>query len=536
VYEPPPEYKGTTTLTPTRTEGVPTPGEDKDKTVPAVKPPEEAPALMMPLDLGDLERSDRLALPLPPLRGDEVPPDVWDGHSNHIRGLSYSRDGRFVVSTSGDWSVVLVDGQRRPADFSVRVWDARRGQQVHKLEHFAAPLGALSVSPGAAFAVFGHTGHWEDKTTFIEPKNAHVHMLDIKANQEIFRDGKEGQPRFRGLEPSSAVTASAISADRRRVVAATNRGQVVVWETRTGKVLAAGRISPTREDRIVGAADVAFSPDGHFIFLCAGRRALLFDGHGGRLLGTLTGHQDLVWAVALTRTPGGRLLGLTGGGSRQVIDGAKRYFVDGAKDYAIRLWDLDGQKQVRQFVGHERLVSALAFRPGTRHFLSGSRDGTVRLWDWESGKLLRNYQGHAGWVGSVAISPDGRAAVSGGEDCRVHVWQLPARAEDLLAALDGKDAARLQKAVEDMDAMGPGLHAAFPRLAAALGRGTLPRPLVVKALARYGELWRGRELPAFAPEDEEGLQTLLPSGGDPGLQRLAADGLAELKPQNPRRP
>jgi WD40 repeat protein len=515
------------------------PKTTEDKTPRSTKPKEsEAIGLIAPIDLSNLAKSDKLTFALPPLKVDEPPtPEIWDGHTNHIRGVSFNHDGTLVVSVSGDAGEVLVDGMRRPADFSIRVWDARRGKQIHKLEGFAAPLDGLSVSPGGRFAVFGHGGHYEGKK-WVDPKNADVHLFDILTNREIpFGAELDGQqpagqmgpvrPRFLGL--TNSVFCTAFSHDLTKVLGACNHGNLCVWETKTGRTIATIKVPHTIGWR-KGVDKAEFDPQGQFIILCADCKVWVFDAVSGRALATLASHKDRVWAVTASVVGSGKLIALSGGGSkdRLTADG----FIDHFKDYAIRLWDVRECKLLKQFSGHTHKVLTLAFRPKTRHFLSGSDDSTVRLWDWESGKLLRTYTGHNSLVRSVAVAPDGRAAVSGGDDCVVRFWQLPALCDDLIAAVEKGDVSQLRKAIPDMDVMGPDLRTALAPLVKGLKHGnTDVARLAQQALLAFASMLEKGELPSLEKSDVKALADLLQATDNAALLVFAADGLAQMGPE-----
>jgi WD40 repeat protein len=473
--------------------------EEKRNNRAAEDPPRDAPPTTLSKTLASM---DKLTIALPAATPDEAPtPDVWDGHTASIRGVAFTDDGRFVVSVSG---AIQKNGASK--DNSIRVWDARRGKQVHKLDNFREELDAVSVSPGGRFAVFGHGGHYEGDE-WIDAVDHRVHLWDIQDNREIYfrkgvGEGADTDPdkveaRFMGLD--SSVFSTAFSPDRKQVVGAANSGKLVVWESQSGQSLVSGKLEAVARPRsdsgqlvpipftLRGINCVCFTPDGSWLLTGGGDYTVrLIDVATGEQLHNFESHQDIVWAVATTRMKDGRLLALSGGGSRQRVRGWG--FVPGARDYAIRLWDLGTRREIRRFVGHQNDVTSLAFCPNGRHFLSASGDKTVRLWDLASGALLRTYRGHSDFIRSVAIAPDGRAAVSGGDDCTIRYWRLPLTAEELILALDKKSRADLTAAMRDLDTMGPELRAAFPKLVQTLGRGDQAMgELALTILRRLGQ-------------------------------------------------
>ncbi len=83
--------------------------------------------------------------------------------------------------------------------------------------------------------------------------------------------------------------------------------------------------------------------------------------------------------------------------------------------------------------GHDGVVSALAFRPGTNRLISAGEDGILRLWDLDDladRKLvatasIRDGQPHdpnRHILNALALTPDGRRVVTGGVDSTLRVW------------------------------------------------------------------------------------------------------------------
>ena len=224
---------------------------------------------------------DRLTIAVAPAAPEDKPtPEVWDGHTATIRGVAYTDDGNFVVSVSG--AIEKKVGLQKE-DNSIRVWDARRGKQVRKIDGFREALDAVSVSPGGRFAVFGHSGHYEDEK-WIDSTDHNVRMWDIQDNREVYfrkdvgagadAGADKAEARFKGLD--SSVFSTAFSADRKRVVGVDNTGKMVLWDAQTGESLVSvqvvavprlrndGGLSPIRYT-LRGLSSICFTPDGRWL-------------------------------------------------------------------------------------------------------------------------------------------------------------------------------------------------------------------------------------------------------------------------------
>ncbi|MDB5313209.1 MAG: domain, G-beta repeat [Gemmataceae bacterium] len=164
-----------------------------------------------------------------------------------------------------------------------------------------------------------------------------------------------------------------------------------------------GELDPL-EARGDAANQIAFTPDGRRAVIASGDRSVrLFDVEGRRDLKRFIGHTASVWAVALS------------------ADG--RFALSGGMDGTARVWDLATGLETKRFTGHDSLVTAVAFTPDGRWAVSGGFDGVVALWKVGTGEEIRRLEGTAKYVTAVAVDPKGKTALIAA-DRHLYLWDL----------------------------------------------------------------------------------------------------------------
>lgn len=88
----------------------------------------------------------------------------------------------------------------------------------------------------------------------------------------------------------------------------------------------------------------------------------------------------------------------------------------------IALWDVSAAKQLGTLTGHEAMIFALQFAPDGTTLASGSYDKTVRLWDLSSGKELHSPLRLTTPIYQLAFSRDGKMLLGRGAENQVRVW------------------------------------------------------------------------------------------------------------------
>jgi WD40 repeat protein len=133
----------------------------------------------------------------------------------------------------------------------------------------------------------------------------------------------------------------------------------------------------------------------------------IYDLATGTQVQELAGHQGEIWGVGF------------------LPDGKRA--LSGGKDKSLRLWDLQTGKQLALFEGMEA-VRFLAVSPdgltvAVGHWPQGGK-GALTLWDVEKRQQIRDFPGHTRDVTSIAFSPDGKRLLSSSLDHTVRIWDI----------------------------------------------------------------------------------------------------------------
>ncbi|MCM1941513.1 WD40 repeat domain-containing protein [Streptomyces sp. G3] len=299
-----------------------------------------------------------------------------DGHTDTVRDIAWSPDGRLLATASRDGTA--------------RIYDARSGRPVLVLPSDGAMVESVAWSPDSAQVV-------------------------TAGRDQVVRiwDAVSGEP-VRLLTGAGDIGRQVAWSPDGLYVAATFKDRVVrVWEPSTGRLV----------HELCGHGDdvwgVAWSPDGARLASAShDQTVIVWDRATGTADVTLTGHTDFVEGVAWS--PDGRRI------------------ATGSGDHTARVWDAETGELRLLLRGHTDYVWNLAWSPDGRMLASASSDRTVRIVDAEDAKVLALLRGHIDTVWGVAWSPTGAQVATGSSDGSGIVWDLrPRGAETTL--VDGHD-------------------------------------------------------------------------------------------------
>jgi len=293
-----------------------------------------------------------------------LPLRIFSGHTDEIRAVAFSPDGKYVLTGS--------------ADTTIKLWDAVTGKPVRTFKGHTAEISSIAFSPDGRYIVSASA----DTTAKVWNVTTGEEIYTLSGNDDV-------------------VFNVAFSPDGKYILTTTDsNGVAKLWDIATGhEVRAFGR------GKLGNGA--AFSPDGRYVMSNSNDddyTVKIWETSTGREVHTLRGHSSWVYSVAFS--PDGQ------------------YALTGSLDNTAKLWNVATGEEVYTLGDHSSSVRSVAFSPDGKYILTGSADRTARLWDVMSGQEVRSWRGHFGRVWSIAFSPDGRYIITGSADGTAKLWDF----------------------------------------------------------------------------------------------------------------
>ncbi len=214
----------------------------------------------------------------------------------------------------------------------------------------------------------------------------------------------------------------AFSPDGGRIATMGPFGEFTIWETSTGQPLL-----HVQDDAIEFGNSIAFSPDGHFDALSAGRllamagmtNVIFWDAATGEKLFTLTGESV---GATLGYNLGVGQISFSPDGERLAVANM---------DGAAKVWDLASRQVVLTLPSPGLPAKAIAYHPDGRSLATGGDEGIITVWDAITGTPIFT-RTLGGIIHSVTFSPDGQRLAAASEDGSAKIWGA-AEGQELLS-------------------------------------------------------------------------------------------------------
>ena len=303
------------------------------------------------------------------------------GHGKAVRTVAFSPDGG-IVAAGGN-------------DKVVRLWDAASGTELPNSFRHSGNITAVVFSP-------------RDSVLALAGVDKEVVLWDYKTNQVLSTltghalgtSSLAFSPDGNTLATAAGVLRVAGGTPLTRFVRQTERGDVTLWDLRTG------RATTTFEAHQGDVLSLAFSPDGSKLVTGGVDRVakIWFVTQSGENL-TMTldlGHP----AIGVAFSPDGR----------NIATGDWSGF--------LRIWDADTGSRLVVVDAHIGPITCVRYSPDGRSLVTTGHDQLVRLWDAASGEATSTIRGHTDAVWAAAFSPDGATLATVTRDGAVKLWNL----------------------------------------------------------------------------------------------------------------
>ncbi len=311
--------------------------------------------------------------------GASADPTILGKHAERVFDLTFTPDGKTVISAGSDGTIKL--------------WDVTSRTLKKTLSGHTSEVDFLALSA-------------DGKTLASGSKDGTVKLWDVETEAD----------RATLRVHSGGVEALAMTRDGKILATGSAESAIKLWDIPKGKLL---KTIPLHEGERSGP--LAFSPDGRLLVNGVGLtvrdipsgspRPFLKDG-------------TIMDAGSLALSPDGtRLFTTAKSGNLNDLSGAI-------------LWDFQTSKQIVALKGVNEFFLRMCVSEDSRRFAMGgmSKSGGRRpvdilVWNLQPRRAFLRIKGHLGMVSALALSPDGRLLVSAGDDNVIRLRDLDAMAK-----------------------------------------------------------------------------------------------------------
>lgn len=224
----------------------------------------------------------------------------------------------------------------------------------------------------------------------------------------VLFDAQSGEPvrRLEGHDPKApdfgAVRSVVFDPEGLGLYSGGSDGRIIRWSIPDGSKIAEWKTP----DRVCA---LALSPDGKRLASSGTDKTIaLLSAETGEILLTLEGHTDSI---------------APRNGLDFTCDGKR--LASASYDKSARIWDLETGGCLHILQGYNEPFTGVAFGPDGKLIATASSDRRIVIWDSETGQPLRSLVGHTNMVLGIAFDSDGRRLLSASLDNTLRLWDVP---------------------------------------------------------------------------------------------------------------
>ncbi len=372
--------------------------------------------------------------------------DSLVGHSDAVRFIQFSPDGKKIITASDDRTA--------------KIWDAASGDLLVDLGGHTFNIRDARFSPADTQNKQG------SKQIITTSDDGNVKLWDAATGVLL--------KTFKGN--TGEVFSAHYSADGKKIITGSRLGTVYIFEIETGKIipLSAKRtvsVDPTADEpeneRVTGMLSPELSPDGKkAISAIHTQNISLYDADNGKRLFQLEGSpfrrlqfahfskdgKKIIsgWipefpkskdsAVSVWDTETGRLLYKMKQRGADIFeavfsaDSKKVFTFSNETSNRIAVWDAETGKQLDSFKNNLRYTYIARLSSDNKKIMLADNDSTIQLFDTETGKLLTTLQSRREFHFGI-FSPDNKKIATLSPDGGGEIWD--AETGGLLQQLKG---------------------------------------------------------------------------------------------------
>ena len=347
------------------------------------------------------------------------------GHTADINTASFSPDGKYIVTSSDDFTARVwekasgrllysLDGHKKEISSAIfspdgsriittstndtaRIWDAKTGALINVLNDKAG------INPGVAYSTDGKYILSVGFLAKYDPLTAN--LWDVNSGKLIYK-----------FEHSKNVTAARFSTDGKKIITSSTDNTVKIWRVLTGTLLADLK---GHTDEVM---NVSFSDDGKLaLTVSKDKTAKVWNADNGILITTI------IEKYALS-------LGCFSPNGKTIVTVPDYPEITLGKG-SMKAWDAQTGRLLFEFKKHKNEITDILFIENGDKLLSASYDATAIIWNAATGKPINELKGHDGGIMDIAISPDGKTILTASSDFTAKLWD--AKTYQSLLTLEG---------------------------------------------------------------------------------------------------